>query len=82
MIEPEPAPFAADMWRQEPGLTPKRHQFAPQLRARAVRGLPRIVLIGNDLFAHQALGALFQLDKIVGQRKIHRQLREMIVGER
>ena len=48
MIEPEPAPFAPDMRRQQPGLAPERHQFAPQLRGRPVRGLPRIVLVRDD----------------------------------
>ena len=31
VIEPEPAPFAADMRRQQPRPTPERDQFAPQL---------------------------------------------------
>ena len=40
--------------------------------ARPVRRLPRVVLVRQDLLAHEALGALLQLGKFVGQRKIHR----------
>ncbi len=76
VIEPEPAPFPADMRAQQPGPAPEPDQLAAQFLGRPVRGLSDIVLIRQDLLAHKALGALLELDEFVRQRKIHWCLRK------
>src|SRR5262249_36119276 len=76
VIEPEPAPFAPDMRAEQPRPTPELDELEAQFLGRPVCGLPDIVLIGQDLFAHKTLGLFLQLDEIVGQRKIHRCLPE------
>ena len=53
MVEPETAPFAADMRRQEAGSAAERQEFAPQFGARSMCRLPRIVLEGKDPLAHE-----------------------------
>ena len=58
MVETEPAPFAPDMRRQEPGAFRQRHQFEAEFVGRPVRPLPLIALQRHDLVAHKALGAL------------------------
>jgi hypothetical protein len=76
MVEPEPAPFAPDMRRQQPGAPAERDQFAAQILGGAVRRQPRIALIGDNLVANQPLDALFERGKIGGQSKFHDRLRQ------
>ena len=40
MVETEPAPFAPDMRRQQPGAFRQRHQFEAEFVGRPVRPLP------------------------------------------
>src|SRR6202040_1457292 len=75
VIEPQPAPIAADMRTEETGLAPERHQLAPQILARPMRGLPRVGLERKDPISHKPLGTLLQLDEIVRERKVHQYLR-------
>ena len=72
VIEPEPAPLAADMRAQQPRPAPEPNEFAAQFLGRPVCRLPDVVFIGQDLFPHETFGALLQLDEVVGQSKIHR----------
>src|SRR5271169_6100589 len=67
VIGPEAAPLAADMRAEQARPAPEPDEFAPQFLGRPVRRLPRVVLIGQDLLAHEALGALLQLGEIVGK---------------
>ena len=75
VIEPEPTPIAADMRAEQTCLAPERDQFAPQILARPVRGLPRVGLEWNDPVSHKPFGTLLQLDEIVRERKVHHYLR-------
>jgi len=59
------------MRAEEPGLTPERDELAPKLLCRSMRCLSGIVLKRQDPFLDKALGALLQLKKFVGERKIH-----------
>ena len=75
VIEPEPAPIAPDMRAEETCLAPERDEFAPQILARPMRGLPRVALERKDPVSHKPLGTLLQLDEIVRERKVHQYLR-------
>jgi hypothetical protein len=75
MIEPQPTPIATDMRTEETCLAPERDEFAPQILARPVHGLPPVGLERKDPVSHKPRGTLLQLDEIVRERKVHQYLR-------
>ncbi len=72
MVEPEPAPFAPDMRRQQPGAFRERYQFEAEFVGRAVRALPLVTLQRHDFVAHKPLGAFLEGENYVGNGEIHR----------
>ncbi len=58
VIEPQSTPIAADMRAEETCLAPERDEFAPQILARPVRGLPPVGLERKDPISHKPLGTL------------------------
>ena len=75
VIEPEPAPIAADMRAEEPRLAPERDELAPQLLGRPVRVCRGSLSKGRILSRTKRSVRSFSSTKFVGERKIHRHLR-------
>ena len=72
IVQPEAAEFRRGVRRQQPGLAPKRDQFAAELFGRTVRGLPRVAFQRDDLVADEAARALLQFLQFGREREVHR----------
>src|SRR6516162_2562717 len=55
VIEPEPAPIAADMWAEETSLAAEGNKLAPQLFTGPMRSLSRVGLERTNLFSYKPL---------------------------
>src|SRR6202021_1826646 len=82
MIQSHAAEFLRRVRRQQSGLARQRDQFAAQRLRRAMRGLPPIVLVGNDRLGDETLDALTQLQEIVRKLEVYHVILRVIFSRR